>query len=77
MDMLPVGYLYFQPGRQRVNNRGAYPMQAAGHLVSGTAKFAAGVQDGINHRHRWNSHFGMDSNRNTTPVIGYADDVVF
>ena len=50
-------------------------MQAAGDLVALAAELAAGVQDGIHHRHRGDTHFGMDAHGDTAAVIGHADDV--
>ena len=51
-------------------------MQAAGYLVSSTAKLTAGVQDGKDNLHRRNSGFFLNADRNAASIIQYCDGIV-
>ena len=41
-----LAHAHVEPGRQRVDHRGAHAVQATGHLVAAAAELAAGVQLG-------------------------------
>ena len=72
---MPVADLHLQPLGQGVDDRSAYAVQSAGHLVSAAAKFAAGVQHGKDNRHRRDAQLWLDANRDAAAVILDAHNV--
>ena len=62
-------YRNHQVTGQRVYNRRAHAVQAAGHLVALAAKLAARVQHGQAYLHRGTPHLGMDAHREAAAVI--------
>ena len=69
-----VAVIDFNPRGKRVYNRCTNAVQTSGIFIAVTAKFAARVQNGIDHLKRGNAHFGVNTTRNTATVIlhGYA-----
>ena len=66
----------FQPLRKRIDDRSAYAVQPAGHLVSPAAKFASCMQDCKNNFYCRNSGFLIDPNRNSTTVVNDRNRIV-
>ena len=75
VDMLAVFDLDDEPLRKGIDHRSAHAVQAARDLVALPAEFTAGVQDGIDHRHRRDAHFGVDAHGDAAAVIGDTDDI--
>ena len=48
-------------------------MEAAGHLITAAAEFAAGVQNGVNDLQGGPSGLGLDVHGNAAAVIGDGD----
>ena len=61
---------------QRVHNRHAHAVQAAGHLVPLAAELAAGVQNGQDDLDRGDLLLGMLVDRDAAPVVGDGDGVI-
>ena len=68
-------YLYLQPNGQRVHHRGAHAVQAAGYLVPAAAEFAAGMQNGENHRDCRKTGLLLHPHRDTAAVVLDPDDI--
>ncbi len=62
--------------RQRVHDRRADAVQAAGDLVAAVAKLAAGVQHGQGDGDGWLLLGGVHLHRETTPVVLHGDTAV-
>ena len=66
-------HLDFEPLGKCVYNRRTYAMQTARNLVTASAEFSAGVENCEYNRYGRESCFAVDTDRNTTAVIGYSD----
>ena len=64
-----------QPLGQRVDNRRAYAVEAAGDLVAAAAEFAAGVEHGVHHFQGRPSGLGLDVHGDTPAVVGDGDGI--
>ena len=69
-------HIHRQPLGQGVDHTGAHTVKAAGDLVAAVAEFAAGMEDGIHHFHRGNTHFMVNTHRDTTAVVPHGDHIV-
>ena len=76
MHMAVQIHIHRQPLGQGVDHAGAHAMEAAGDLVAAVAEFAAGMEDGIHHFHRGNTHFMVNPHRNATAVVPHGDHIV-
>ena len=75
INILAVADLDLQPFGERVDDGSADAVQTAGDLVTAAAELAAGMQNGKDDRHRRKTCLAVDADRNTSAVIGDADDV--
>ncbi len=64
-----------QPLAQRVDDRSADAVQAAGYLVASAAEFAAGVQHRIDDLESGSARLGLDVHRDAAAVVGDGDRV--
>ena len=69
-----VAVIDFYPRGKRVYNRCTNAVKTSGIFITVTAKFAACVQNGINHLKRGNTHFGVNTTRDAAAVVlnGYT-----
>ena len=65
-----------QPLRERVHDRDADAVQAAGHLVAVAAELAAGVELRQHDGHRRHPLLGDDLDRDAAPAVSHRDRVV-
>ena len=65
-----------KPGRQRIDDRDADAVQAAGNLVGILVEFSAGVQLGHDDLGRRHAFLVVDPGRNPAPVVGDRDRAV-
>ena len=68
-------HVHFQPLGQRVDDRGADAVQAAGDLIATAAELAARVQHGEYDLERGLAGLRLDVHGDTAAVIADADDV--
>ena len=73
VNILAVTNLDFEPLGKCVYNRRTYAVQTARNLVTASAEFSAGVENGEYNRYGRESCFAVHADRNTTAVIGYSD----
>ena len=71
---LPVAvHLHLQPFAQRVDDRGADAVQAAGDLVAAAAELAAGVQHRVDDLQRGTARLRLDVHGDAAAVVGDGD----
>ena len=75
VNIFAVTNLDFEPLGKCVYNRRTYAVQTARNLVTASAEFSAGVENCEYNRYSRESCFAVDTDRNTTSVVGYSDDV--
>ena len=69
IDLPFLAYFNLQPLGKRIYHGSTHAMQAAGDLVSPTAEFSSGMQDGKYYLHCRNTRFMINSDRNSPPVV--------
>ncbi len=65
-----------EPLRQRIDDRSADAVQAAGDLVAASAELAARVQDREDDLNRGNARLMVDPDRDAAAVVGHGDGPV-
>ena len=71
-----AAHVHLHARGQRVHNRHAHAVQAAGHLVPLAAELAAGMQNGQDDLDRGDLLLGMLIDRDAASVVGDGDGVV-
>ena len=75
IPVFTVADLDLQPFGKCVYDRSAYPMQAAGYLISASTEFTACMKDGKYNRDRRKPGLRLDADRDTAPVVPHTDDL--
>ena len=73
VDPAVAVHLHLQPLAQRVDDRGADAVQAAGDLVAAAAELAAGVQHRVHDLQRGTARLRLDIHGDAAAVVGDGD----